>query len=325
MSLVVPCTACPAQLSAPEGAEGKQIWCPRCGTVVDVPAPVEAEEVPVVDAKPARVRPKPVVVDEDEDRPRAKKKRPREAEDEPPPRRRKTRKPAKRGSNGTAVLIVVVSLLLVGGVAAGAFFLARKGGAPATNGTAGAPGTDSPGGASDQKPFGFNAPLGGGNLLPPADPAAPAPAGWQQYSYPDAGFKAYFPKRPLGGGKGFGEATGPTGIRTSWTDYSYYSGGGIGAEAGVTVKFWVIRFSHGPPVTVSGQFDRVVPHRPPGLEARRVRWLGYEAWEADLAESVVRVTTFGNTLVAAQVVGPHGTRPQPHELAGFFTNVELTK
>jgi hypothetical protein len=301
---------------------GKQIRCPKCGAVVEVPALVAAEEVSAVDAKVVPVRPRPVDDgDEDEDtgeaRPR-KKKRNRDAEDEPPPRRVKKRRAAKRGSGGGAALAVTVGLLLAGGVAVGAFLLARKGPVAAETGT------DSPSEDPAQKPLGFDAPFGGGNPLLPADPPSPVPAGWQQYDYPDAGFKAYFPRKPIGGGAGSGESTGPGGAKASWTNFSYFSGGYSGADNGVTVKFWVFRFSNGAPVKLSNQLDFFMPRRAPG-PVRPVRWLGHEASEFDQAGSVVRVVSFGNNLIAAQVVGRSGLRAQPNELAGFFTNVELTK
>ncbi len=309
MPLVVPCTACPAKLRVPESAAGKQIRCPKCEAVVDVPVPGAAEEVPVVDAKVAPVRPKPVVADDDDEevdtedaRPR-RKKRDRAAEDEPPPRRRKKRKAANRGSGGGVVLTVIVGLLLVCGVATGAFFLARKG-TPVAGGT----GTDSPSGDPAQKPSGSGTPFGRENPLLPADPPSPVPVGWQQYSNPDAGFKAYFPKPPIVS-RTSGGSTGPTGIQTSRAGWELFSGGGIGADEGVTVKFWVQRFSHGAPSRLSDQLDYVARRRAPGLQARPVRWLGHDASEVDLAESVVRVTAFGDTLVAAQVIGPRGLRP----------------
>ena len=121
-------------------------------------------------------------------RPARARKRDRDAEDEPPPRRKK-RKPAKSGSGGGVVLITIVGTLLVCAVAAGAFFLTRKG----TPG-AGGSGTDSPAGDPAQKPSGFDTPSGRESPLLPAEPPSPVPAGWQQYSNPEAGFKAYFPQ-----------------------------------------------------------------------------------------------------------------------------------
>ena len=323
MPLVVLCTACPAKLSAPESAVGKQIRCPKCGAVVDVPALVAAEEVPVEDAKPAPVRPKPVVDDdeeEDTEETRPRKRRDRDAEDEPPPRRRKRRRAAKRGSGGEGVfLAVVVGLVLVGVVATGAILIVRKG-----TSVAGGTGTDSPSGDPAHGPSGFGTPFGRENSLPPADPPSPVPAGWQPYSNSEAGFKAYFPRPPIVS-RTSGSSTGPSGIRTSRNGWELFSGGGIGADEGVTVNFWVQRFSHGPPYQLSDQLDYVSRRRAPGLHARRVRWLGHEASEVELGASVVRVTAFGDTLMAAQVIGPRGLRAQPHELAGFFTNVELIK
>lgn len=324
MPLVVQCPACPAKLSAPESAVGKQIRCPKCGTVVDVPALGAAEEVPVADVKPAPVRPKPVVDDEeDEDteepRPR-KKRRDRDAEDEPPPRRRNRRKAAKRGSGGEGVIVaIVVGLLLVCVVATGAVLIARKG-----TSVAGGTGTDSPSADPVRERLGFGTPFGRENSLPPADPPAPVPAGWQLYSYPEAGFKAYFPRSPMVG-RTSGSSTGSSGLTTFRNGWELFSGGGIGPDEGVTVKFWVQRFSHGPPYQLSDQLDYVSRRRAPGLQARRVRWLGHDASEVELGTSVVRVTVFGDTLMAAQVIGPRGLRAQPHELAGFFTNAELIK
>jgi hypothetical protein len=297
MSLVVPCTGCPAKLGAPESAVGKQIRCPKCGAVVGIPALVAAEEVPVVGTKTAPVWAKPVVGDgddEEEDTGEARAHemtRDRAAGGELPPRRRRKRKAAKRGSGGGVVLLAIVGPLLVCGVATGAFFLARKG-TPVAGGT----GTESPPSDPAREPSGFDTPSRPENPPPPADPPSPVPAGWQLYSDPDAGFKAYFPKPPIMS-RTSGSSTGPSGVPTSRTGWEVFSGGGLGADEGVTVKFWVQRFSHGAPHRLSDQLDYVARRRAPGLQARRVRWLGHDASEVELAESVVRVAAFGDTLV----------------------------
>ncbi|HEY1186521.1 MAG TPA: hypothetical protein VGE74_02640, partial [Gemmata sp.] len=87
MSLVVPCTGCPAKLSAPESAAGKQLRCPKCKAVVPVPAFVPAEEVPVVEATIAAVPRKavrPASVNEEEDeRPKKKPRRTYDEDDRP--------------------------------------------------------------------------------------------------------------------------------------------------------------------------------------------------------------------------------------------------
>lgn len=43
MPIVVTCPSCPTKLSAPDGAAGKQVRCPKCGAAAPVPALIAAE------------------------------------------------------------------------------------------------------------------------------------------------------------------------------------------------------------------------------------------------------------------------------------------
>ena len=179
MPILVVCPTCGTTLSAPGSAAGKYVRCgkPGCGTLVSVPAPVEAEEVAVVDAELAPPKPRPFKAaaadDEDDDRPRKRRDRDEDDEDGRPRRRRRDEddddrprrgRGASRGrsssSQGKVVAIVLGGLLLLGGVGAGAYFLF----------------------------FSKSSPFAAGNASPPS--------GWKEYTYADAGFKAYFPNEP---------------------------------------------------------------------------------------------------------------------------------
>lgn len=87
--VVVQCPGCPTRLSAPEGAAGKQLKCPKCGALATVP------NEQVVESKPAAPpKPKPKVtadpVEDDDDRPRSRKRRDEDDDDDDRPRKKKS-------------------------------------------------------------------------------------------------------------------------------------------------------------------------------------------------------------------------------------------
>ena len=115
MPITVLCTGCSAKLTAPDGAAGKRVKCPKCQTVLIVLAPPPQPEagpkfelVETPEEPPAPVR-KRVHDDEDDDaapmslereeKPAPSRPRPRrdEEEDDPEPPRRK--KASGRGSS----------------------------------------------------------------------------------------------------------------------------------------------------------------------------------------------------------------------------------
>ena len=308
--IVVDCPGCPAKLSAPETAAGKQIRCPKCGAVATVPALVQAEEVPVVDgtlAPPPKLRPKPVPVDDDEDdeRPRArgrraedddeederprKKTRRRAADDDddddddPPPRKR--RRKSGGVSAGIIVLAVVGGLLLVCGIGFGIYALTGK-----------------------NSPFAKRTPV---------------PAGWKEFSYPQDRFKAYFPSEPttmgmnMQFGPGGGEIPQMESMRTYTTD-------GFGGKDRVSITVQVMRFRSSLPRVARDAMGNI-DGRFAGGSARRARWLGGDAAEMELGGTLTRVVYLDKAVIMVQITGPNGTRAKPEEEAAFFDNFEVTK
>ncbi|HEY1188861.1 MAG TPA: hypothetical protein VGE74_14495 [Gemmata sp.] len=99
MPLVV-CPGCSAKLNAPENAAGKKVRCPKCQTVVPVPAPVAELEVPELEPlpiepdppepmRPAKAPPQPVRNADDEDGDDRPRKRRREERDDDRPGKRR--------------------------------------------------------------------------------------------------------------------------------------------------------------------------------------------------------------------------------------------
>src|SRR6266508_797753 len=178
MPIVVTCPGCPTKLSAPDNAAGKQIRCPKCGAVAPVPDLIPAEEVPVVEATvaPAKPKSKPVQAEAaDDDLPRKKAARRDEDDEDEPPRKKKRRYDdddddydhdhrrrrkggGGGGSGGKIAAIIVVGVMVLAGIGVGINLLTGKGG--------------------------------------PLAKKAPLPPGWKEYSYPQDGFKAAFPKDP---------------------------------------------------------------------------------------------------------------------------------
>ncbi|VTR91271.1 unnamed protein product [Gemmata massiliana] len=311
--IVVDCPGCPAKLSAPETAAGKQIRCPKCGAVATVPALVQAEEVSVVDGTlappPPKPRPKPVPVDDDEDseRPRTrarraedddeederprKKKRRRAADDDdddPPPRKR--RRKSGGVSAGIIVLAVVGGLLLVCGIGFGIYALTGKNSLFAKK--------------------------------------TPVPAGWKEFSYPQDGFKAYFPSEPTTMGMnlqfgqgmplaGGGEVPQMESMRT-------YMTGGFGNRDRVDITVQVMRLRSSLPRASRDAMGNI-GGRFAGGSARRVRWLGGDAAEMELGGTLTRIVYLEKMVIIVQITGPNGTRAKSEEEAAFFDNFEVTK
>ncbi|MBP3959013.1 hypothetical protein J8F10_27535 [Gemmata sp. G18] len=298
--IVVDCPGCPAKLSAPETAAGKQIRCPKCGAVATVPALVQAEEVPVVEGTPAppKSRPKPVAVDDDENYERArapraeeddeederprKKKRRRAADDDDPPRKR--RRKSGGVSAGIIVLAVVGGLLLVCGIGFGIYALTGKNSLFAKK--------------------------------------TPVPAGWKEYSYPQDGFKAYFPSEPTTGmnmqfGPGGGEIPQMESMRTYTTD-------GFGGKDRVSITVQVMRFRSSLPRAARDAMGNI-DGRFAGGSVQRVRWLGGDAAEMELGGTLTRVVYLDKAVIMVQITGPNGARAKPEEEAAFFDNFEVTK
>lgn len=330
MPIVVTCPGCPTKLSAPDTAAGKQVRCPKCGAA----APVPSADEPVVDATPApKTKPRPVDDDDDFDRPKKKSRRddddddaderPRKKarrrddddDDDDRPRKKKKRKsyadddddydhdhprrrPAKRGGGGGGMIAFLVVggllLLVVGGVAI--FFIVGKGGLFTKK--------------------------------------APPPPGWEQYSYPTAGFKAHMPKKPadvtmpvngmnLGGPQLAGNGFQADDFR-DLESISVYRSGVLGDP--VRVEMAVFQFRNRVPFSVRDRFRNINtgPFGEAG-ETRNVRWLGGDALEAITPKGVARVVAVDRRLIFAAVSGRGNSRATKEEEEGFFDNVELTK
>lgn len=200
MPIAVLCGNCNAKLNAPDAAAGKKVKCPKCATVLQIPAPEPEPDFEVVDepaptpkAKPkAPAIPKPVLLDESEGmdeedapRPPAKKKKPvvlAEDDDEdeaPTPKKKKGKKQPAAKSSSLPLLIGggILGLALVGFLVY--WFVLREpdvAKAPDTK-PPGDPGTPIKPGDPGKQP---------GSSERPATP----PAGWKLVEHPE--FSAWF-------------------------------------------------------------------------------------------------------------------------------------
>lgn len=321
-SLVVPCPKCTAKLAAPESAVGKQIRCPKCGAIATVPNIIPAEEVPVVEAKvAAKPKPKPVQAeadDEDErprkksrrdeeedeadedDRPRRKKKRYVDEDDDYDHDRRKKRPRRKSGGGGALVAGLIVGGLLLVCVGIGIAVYAFS---------------------------------GKGSFLAKK---SPVPPGWEEYRYPQDGFKLYAPKgvshtseansgfRPGqfgGAGPWFGEnefGNLPPVERIAFLNSTTWN-------ESPQVMVYVIKFRDRLPSSVRDAFRRAPTNAQfGGMEMRTVKWLGQDAMEQAHTNSATRVVYTDRYAVIATISGPNMGRAKPEEEAAFFDNFELT-
>jgi hypothetical protein len=313
MPILVVCPACGTKLSAPDSGAGKQVRCPKagCGTLVPVPEPVEAEEVEVVDAAIAPPKPKPVrtaVAAEEDDRPRRKRRDEDDDEDDDRPRRKRGRGAARGrsgASTGKVVAIVVGGLLLLGGVGTGGYFLFF----------------------TKSSPFSVV--------------SASPPSGWKEYTYEDAGFKAYFPSEPR---------------RVS--DHSLGLLGEAGGR-GLMIDYTAHSFEDGSALTAGVYTRRVPPHitpekareiiytqleNPAGysnlglrlIESRTVTWMGHQVKEFRVglpehlkrgrdAVIVQRCVVTDTYEIHAHIAMEDGRKLTSRTINGFFDNIEVLK
>ena len=319
MPIPVVCPACGAKLSTPDSAAGKQVRCPKagCGTLVPVPAFLaveEVEETPAVPPPPRPVR-AAAVEDDDDDRPRRRRRddEDEDADDRPRSRRRdddeedddrpRRRRAAGRRRSGGGAGKVVA-------IVAGVVVLV--------------------GGVGAAVYF-----LAFGTASPPA--------GWKEYTYADAGFKAYFPVEPkrLGGGRGFG-MVGEGGV----------GGESISLQAATTedgVKIQtMIQATRLPPNVpadqvrdgVNKRFAEVSQSPQPGTRvsgSRSVSWMGYKAYELRLepsdgakvktpnATAVTRCVVTDTHQIVAMIAAEDGGKLASRTINGFFDNIQPLK
>ncbi|HJZ56426.1 MAG TPA: hypothetical protein VKE74_15785, partial [Gemmataceae bacterium] len=128
MPIPVLCPDCSSRLNAPDAAAGKNVKCPKCGTLMTIPAPQPADGGEVVEADlapepvgpkkpaPASRKPAPVKADVTED------------DDDDRPRKKARDKKGKKSGVPPAVLIggVVACVLLLGGAAFAVYWFALR-------------------------------------------------------------------------------------------------------------------------------------------------------------------------------------------------------
>lgn len=182
MPIPVLCPGCSARLNAPDAAAGKNVKCPKCGTLMTIPA---ADDFEVVDdapkppaKKPAAPPPKSATTakgsvaaatasrkpvktdvqldDDDDDRPRRKRARVDDDEDDDD-RPRKKRKPQKKVGTNPAVLIGagVACLVLLGGGGFAIYALTKDKPKDKTADAGGGGGSNDGGGAAGALPAGW--------------------------------------------------------------------------------------------------------------------------------------------------------------------------
>lgn len=333
MPIVVTCPECSTKLSAPDSAVGKQVRCPKCGAAAPVaaasaapalaptPAPTPAPEPTPA---PPRAKPKPAPAESDDDeRPRKKSRRDEDDADDDPPRKKKRRdddddydhdnsrrrgrgRSGGSGGGGKVAIIAAVAVLLLIGVGVGIYFLVGKGSSSAKK--------------------------------------APVPPGWVQHSYPEEGFRAYFPKTPTYmnvptfggfgglnpggfgqggfGGKGFPNVGGFEDVLPGAERFAVISSG-TGFDS-VYIQCSVIRFRNEVPASLRGSF-RQSSGKFGGVEMRNVKWLGHDAIEQVHGNIVMRMVYTERHFITATIGGPNGGRAKPEEEAAFFDNFELIK
>lgn len=328
MPLTVPCPKCATKLLAPNSAVGRQLRCPKCGSLATVPDLIPAEEVEVVDVVEAKVvppppKPKPVVAEEaeeteEEERPRRRRRDDDEDEEDERPRKKKrprfgddddydpshTRRRPRRKSGGNGVLIaglIVGGLLLLAGVGFAVYFFAGGKGSPFVK-------------------------------------KSPVPAGWEQHNYPNDGLKLYLPKAPnytsgpadlrLGRGMRGGGRFGMGGFELAddLPEADRIAQISVGDwKDSVQIELWVIRFRERVPSSIRDEIRRRPTNTKIGdVELRSIKWLGHDAAEIAHTNGVMRAVYTERHFVMAMISGRDGKRATAEEEAGFFDNIEVT-
>ncbi|CAN5607420.1 hypothetical protein BH11PLA2_BH11PLA2_06520 [soil metagenome] len=157
MSIAVQCPECNSRLNAPDAAAGKRVKCPKCATVMQIPAVDDGFEVvdegngfEVVDEAPAKPKAKPAPKrrlmdeDDDDDRPRRKRKVVDEYDDDDDeeddededdrPRKIKAKKKATGSSKLPLITSGAIAAVLLLGVGGYFLFSGSKGGTSSVTG-----------------------------------------------------------------------------------------------------------------------------------------------------------------------------------------------
>jgi hypothetical protein len=315
MPIIVACPRCGTRLSAPESAAGKHVKCPKpgCGTIAEVPEFVAAEEVPVVEATLTQPEPKPKRRDEDDDGQPRKRSRRDETEDEddrPATRRerrrddddddyefdhrRRRRRKSGMGA-GAIVAIVLGGLVVLGGVGVGVYALAsKKSGSDADSGSG-------PGSARRTSP----------------------PAGWQQFTFPDDGFRAYFAQPPRVIKSSDGQFDFPPIAGRRPESFTLYLAPQKGP--GTVAEVVVLRFIASHPLDRDALIYQLRKQNGE-VEDRPVTWLGHSGYEvtAQRGQVAARIVLIDKTLYMATLASLSAP-VTAQEKSGFFDNFELLK
>jgi hypothetical protein len=197
-------------------------------------------------------------------------------------------------------------------------------------------------------------------LVSGSGPKTAAPAGWKEYTYKDANFKAYFPREPQvvgtmqfgrgnnpfggagkpvgGGGNPFGVGGGPFGgggMPVNIEEYmpesvATYLAGDMFSDS-VAINVQVMRYPSKVPSIVRNQYSGDMPGeardmaRQMGVEMKSVRWLGERGMELTMPQGVTRTVVVDNMIYTATVSGRNGKRAKPEEETGFFDNFQVIK
>lgn len=304
MAVVVQCPGCPTRLSAPEGAAGKQLKCPKCGALATVPEQVVESKAAAPPKPKSKVTADPVDDDDDDDRPRSRKRRDEDDEDDDDrPRKKKRReedddydhdrkrgkrRPARNSGGGGGKMAVMIGVGLVALIGVGVAIFMLVGGKGAR---------------------------------------APLPPGWKMVENADAGIKGAFPADPqvIGGRGNFGFGAGLNipgfgEIPQLESSHVVTTGGGFGGRGGATVNVQITRFRGTLPRAMRDAVGDGFGGRFGGGDVKNVRWLGGSGIEMRFGGDLVRQVYTDKAIVQATISGA-----KPEEIEAFFSNFELTK
>jgi hypothetical protein len=290
MPILVVCQTCNAKLNAPDAAAGKGVRCPKagCGAVVPVPAVVTAEMV----EEPAKPVKATVINDDEETRPRKRRCDDDEDDDRPRSKRRRDddddrpRKKFRKSGMGTGVIVaIVLGSILVLGGIG----------------------------------YGIYA------LVSGSGPKSPPPAGWKEYTYKEANFKAYFPSQPaiqdlsgMFGGMGADIPSLQSGKLYHCIDSTKNA-----AQVEVIVIKFTRKLSSSDRSRARADFRN---GEGKGGETHSVRWLGESADEVTNPRGgTTRFVIIGDTMFVAKIMSTAGRRVDEAVEKGFFDNIQLLK